>query len=435
LPSDAFILGTPAAAAPPVGFAPAFHKPPGKGELITYAGHAHLATVAPTRSGKGVGVVIPNLLAYPGTTVVFDPKGEVYLVAARRRKELGPVYKLDPFGVVDETSDSLNCLDILALPHRDPESDLQTLAELFARGQSSAKEPFWDAWGGAMVFGVLGAAMIHEDPAKRNVPYALELLQSDDVVYNLAVVLDNVGKKLPPAAYREIASMLQQPDVTRGGVLATAQSYVKAFTSERVARTMRSTSFAIPDFVAGKPMTIFLIIPPERIAMFRPLLKLWVGTLLMAVFSRRRRPDRSTLFLLDEAAALQSFPLLEGMLTLGAGYGCTCWTIWQNLAQLQTWYPTSWKTILDNCAVLQAFGFYNRAMATQWAEYFDHNPQQLRAMAADEQLLSIHAQGEFRYRRINYLQHEAFQGLFDNNRFYSAPSKTTRGDEGPPGRS
>ncbi len=435
LPKEGFILGSYAKAGAPVGFAPASDAPPHDSGYITYTGPAHLATIAPTRSGKGTGVVIPNLLNYCGAAVIFDPKGELYCVTARQRRTFGPVFRFDPFGVVDEESDCFNPIDIFTLPRRDCESDLQTLAELLSRGQSSAKEPFWDAWGGGVVFGVLAAAMANEDPKKRNLPYALELLLSDDVVYNLANLLDQQGKKLPPAAYREIASMLQQPEVTRGGVLATAQSYIKAFTSERVARTMRSTSFSLTDFANGEPMSIYMILPPERIHMFRPLLKLWVGVLLMAVFSRQDRPERATLFLLDEAAALQHFPLLESMLTLGAGYGATCWTIWQDLAQLLTWYPTSWKTILNNCAVLQAFGFHNRAMATQWADYFDHGPQQLRELTHDEQLVSIHGQGEFHCNRISYLEHEAFKGLFDANRFYPSDAKKKRADDAPPARS
>ena len=60
-----------------------------KEDVIRYSGDAHLCTVAPTRSGKGVGVIIPNLLTYEGPVVVFDPKGENYQVTARRRRELG----------------------------------------------------------------------------------------------------------------------------------------------------------------------------------------------------------------------------------------------------------------------------------------------------------------------------------------------------------
>ena len=66
----------------------------------------------------------------------------------------------------------------------------------------------------------------------------VDLLMSDDVVYNLAVLMDTIGKQLPPLAHREIAAFLQMPEVTRGGVLATAQSYVKTLHSPGVLRSL-----------------------------------------------------------------------------------------------------------------------------------------------------------------------------------------------------
>jgi hypothetical protein len=89
---------------------------------------------------------------------------------------------------------------------------------------------------------------------------------------------------------------------------------------------------------------------------------------------------------------------------------------------------------LNNCAVLQCFGFSNRSLATQWADYFDHSVQQLRDLRPDEQIVSIQGQGEFRCRRCNYLQHEAFRGLYDDNFFY-APTQPAATQENPPARS
>ncbi len=396
------------------------------GDLVTYSGNAHLCTVAPTRSGKGTGVIVPNLLSYPGPVVVFDPKGENYQVTARRRRELGhTVIKLDPFGVIDDHSDGLNPLDLFELPGMDVESESQALAELLSRGIVGQKEPFWDISGTAFSSGLLSLAATQEDPEQRNVPHICDHLSSSDTVYSLAVVLDAIGDRLSRHARGEIASVLQMPDVTRGGVMATAKTYFKPFGTERVQATLKASTFSLQEIVDGAPLSVYLILPPHRVYSHRGLLKMWIGTLLSAIFTRHSQPPLRTLFLLDEVAQLETFPLLSALITLSAGYGVTVHTFWQDLAQIKSCYPRDWKTILNNCAVVQTFGIYNRDMASQWGDYLDHGPDQLRSLQQDEQILSIHGQGEHRCRRLNYLTDSRFAGQFDDNPLYGSLTRRT----------
>lgn len=432
---DSLLLGAANARSRAIGF----HKPntpspsaDSSEELVTYDGDAHLVTVAPTRSGKGTGVIIPNLLSYRGPVVVFDPKGENYLVTARYRREMGQqVVKLDPFGVIDSDSDALNPLDVFDLDRADLESDAQSLAELISRGITGLKEPFWDLHGSGLHSALIAHAATKKKPDERNLCAVIDGILADDVVHSLAVLLDTAGKNMNRMAYREIAAFLQMPDITRGGVLATAVSYIKAFVSPTVSRVFDKSTFDLKDVVEGKPLSIYLIIPPDRLHSHRAILKLWVGTLLKAVLSRRHRPQLRTLFLLDEAAQLETFPLLETMITLCGGYGTWVWTFWQDLDQIQKCYPNSWKTILNNCGSVQTFGFYNRDMATQWSSYLDTGVHQLRSLRPEEQMLAIHHQGEHRCRRLNYLQDEMFAGRFDANRFYTqTPAAQPKADPG-----
>jgi type IV secretion system protein VirD4 len=80
-------------------------------KLLRYPGPAHLLTIAPTRTGKGVGTIIPNLIDYPGPVVCIDPKGENAIVTARERARFGPVHILDPFGITGLPSAAFNPLD------------------------------------------------------------------------------------------------------------------------------------------------------------------------------------------------------------------------------------------------------------------------------------------------------------------------------------
>lgn len=420
--SDNSILLGQTAGRRPLGFTAHSTSVASVPEPLVYNGEAHLGTVAPTRSGKGVGVIIPNLLTYPGPVIVFDPKGENYMVTARRRCELGQqVIKLDPFGVTQGESDSLNPFDLLDLPVAgDLDSNAQTLGELLATGIRGHREPFWDISGTAFACGLIALAATQGDTSKRNLTHVVDLLTASDIVYGLAVILDKLGTKISKLAYRETACLLQMPDVTRGGVMATTQSYFKPFSTECVSRCLMKSSFSLQEVVDGAPLSIYIILPPNRMRSHRGLLKLWVGTLMAAIFTRQSRPEQRTLFLLDEVAQLESFPLLETLLTLSAGYSVTAHTFWQDLAQLKSCYPDSWKTILNNCGVIQAFGFNNRDMATQWADYFDHGSGQLRSMSSDQQVLSIQGQGETICQRLNYLSDPKFAGMFDANPMHIA---------------
>ncbi|MEW4529998.1 type IV secretory system conjugative DNA transfer family protein [Maioricimonas sp. JC845] len=399
------------------GFGPqASESPPG---LITYSGDAHLCTVAPTRSGKGVGIIVPNLLTYTGPVIVIDPKGENYVVTARRREELGHrVIKLDPFGVIDDETDSLNPLDLCQLPGSEIATESQAIAEMLSSGLRGTREPFWDLNGTAFAAGLIALAATQGDDAHCNLSYVLDRLTADDIGIDLEKILEAPGNKISPLAYREIASVLQMPDLTRGGVIATTKSYFASLNSAPVRRAMDTSTFSLQDVTDGKPLSIYLIVPANRMQSHRVVLKLWVGTLLAALFSRQRPVPMKTLFMLDEVAQLGQFPLLESMSTLSAGYAVWLHTLWQDLSQLKSCYPSTWKNILNNCAVIQTFGIYNYDMARQWGQFLQTPPDVLNRLEIDEQLLSLHGQGEQVCRRLNYLTDPRFEGQWDPNRFF-----------------
>lgn len=80
------------------------------GKPLRYDGPAHLLTMAPTRTGKGVGTIIPNLLTAGRSVICVDPKGENARITGRARQKFGPVHMLDPFGVTGRPSSAFNPL-------------------------------------------------------------------------------------------------------------------------------------------------------------------------------------------------------------------------------------------------------------------------------------------------------------------------------------
>nr|WP_276592015.1 type IV secretory system conjugative DNA transfer family protein [Sphingomonas sp. GC_Shp_2] len=115
------------------------------GKLLRYPGPAHLLTIAPTRSGKGVGTIIPNLLEYPFTVVCIDPKGENARTAARQRGKFGPVHVLDPFGITGLAPAALNPLDRIDPAGLDVADDCMTLADALVHdAHDQQTEAHWE---------------------------------------------------------------------------------------------------------------------------------------------------------------------------------------------------------------------------------------------------------------------------------------------------
>lgn len=417
--NDDILLGYELEARRAIGFAPLHQAAQNRLVPINYGG-PHLLTCAPTGGGKGRCCAVPALLDYPGQAVTIDIKGELYGCTHRRRREMGQqVIKLDPFRVVDKSTDGFNPLEMFELPTTDLDTDAQLVASMLAEGNKFGRDPFWDTTASGLHTAVINYLVTLQPPEKRNFNEMRRLLCCDDVVYKIAVMMDNDGKKMRELAYQEFSSFLQLAErETRPSVLATAQSYIKTFNSERVSEMLEKSSFSLQDFADGKPMSIYIIIPPERLESHRPLLRIILASLFAAVFSRKKIPDPRTLFLIDEAGNLGSFPVMNAAMTLCRGFGVRCWTFWQDMQQIQACYPNCWKTFINNCGALQLFGMSTRMMAREWADVLGCSSDVLLNLNSDEQLLLLQNRGEVISRRLDYLTDPRYRGLYDENRFY-----------------
>ena len=407
----------------PMGFgAPRANAPAPAGEVpILYSEDRHLVTIAPTGAGKGRGVIIPNLLRFEGSVIVIDPKGETWHVTARRRKEMGQqVHLLDPFGAVSKKTDSLNPFDLFKRPGALLDADAEMLASLLAGDAGFHKEPFWDNWGRSLMSGVIAAVAETSPASERHFGKVREILMSDDAVYNLAALIEN-DDKLNRLSRQNISSFLPITEQTRSGILSTTQSYLKVCNSDSALRALTRSTISLEAVRKGEPMTIYIVIPPDKLESHGALLRLWVGTLLLTVMGRKRRPKRSTLFLLDECAQLGEFGPLRQSMTLLRGYGLQVWPFFQDLSQLQRLYPKDWRTIFNNAGVFQLFGVANHLMAKESAELIgDIDADILRNMAKDRQIIAVSNEKAANARLPDYLQDGSFQGQWDPNPMFDA---------------
>jgi type IV secretion system protein VirD4 len=402
----------------PIGFGePRAADPAIEGEVpLLYSEDRHLVTIAPTGAGKGRGVIIPNLLRFEGSVIVIDPTGETWHVTARRRKEMGQeVRLLDPFGAVSKRTDSLNPFDLFNRPGALLDADAEMLASLLASDVGFHKEPFWDNWGRSLMAGVIAAVAETAPKAERHFGRVRELLMSDDAVYNLAALIEN-HEELNRLSKQNISSFLPITEQTRSGILSTAQSYLKVVNSDSALRSLSKSTINLDAVRRGDPMTIYIVIPPDKLESHGALLRLWIGALMLTVMGRKRRPKRSTLFLLDECAQLGEFGPLRQSMTLLRGYGLQVWPFFQDLSQLQRLYPKDWRTIFNNAGVFQLFGVANHLMAKESSELIgDIDADILRAMAKDRQVIAVSNEKAISARLPDYLEDAPFQGQFDSN--------------------
>ena len=183
--------------------------------------------------------------------------------------------------------------------------------------------------------------------------------------------------------------------------------------TDDVARSMENSTISLRRVLAGEPITLYIIIPPEKLHSHRALLRLWVGVLLNTILKRQFQPEHRTLFILEEAAQLGTFPPLLTATTLMRAYGLQLITVWQNLAQLKSRYPDDWTTILDNCEVIMSFGLGHYGSACELGAYCGFDPARLLELRPDEAAVSIrHHKPQF-IRRMNYLRDAMFRGMFD----------------------
>ena len=318
--------------------------------LLTHLGEAPVALIAPTGSGKGRDFVIPNIIDHKGQLIVSDPKGELYAVTARHRRKMGQVAALRPFG---GKIDALNPFDYFSLPGSRLETDAEMFASYLSVGHDFGTEPFWSDSATGLIAGLIACMVSCGNPSIRTLT---QILYADDLPMHIARQLDakREGSRL---AHDEFVAFLNHPvNETRPSVLSTARTYTKCMASDDVAGSLENSTVSLRRVLAGDPITLYIIIPPDKLHSHRALLRLWVGVLLNTILKRQSQPEHRTLFILEEAAQLGTFPPLLTATTLMRAYGLQLITVWQNLAQLKSRYPADWTTILDNCEVIMSFG-------------------------------------------------------------------------------
>ncbi len=324
---------------------------------LRHDGPEHVLCFAPTRSGKGVGLVVPSLLTWPGSAIVHDIKGENWQLTAGFRARHGRVLLFDP---TNAKSAAYNPL--LEVRRGEWEvRDVQNIADILVDPEGSLeKRNHWEKTSHALLVGAIlhvlyaeadktlaGVAAFLSDP-KRPIESTLAAMMK-------TAHLGDAGPH--PVIASAARELLNKSDNERSGVLSTAMSFLGLYRDPVVAEVTRRCDWRITDIVGGaRPSTLYLVVPPSDIARTKPLIRLilnQVGRRLTEDLNAKGQRHR-LLLMLDEFPALGRLDFFESALAFMAGYGLKSFLIAQSLNQIEKAYGPN-NSILDNCHVRISF--------------------------------------------------------------------------------
>lgn len=324
---------------------------------LRHDGPEHVLCFAPTRSGKGVGLVIPTLLTWPASAIIHDIKGENWNLTAGFRSQFSRVLLFDPTNAnsaaynpllevrrgVTEVRDVQNIADVLV----DPEGSLE-------------RRNHWEKTSHSLLVGAIlhvlyaepdktlaGVAAFLSDP-RRTIEATLTAMMATPHLGNAGV---------HPVVASAARELLNKSENERSGVLSTAMSFLGLYRDPVIAEVTRQCDWWIMDLVSDKqPATLYLVVPPSDISRTKPLIRLilnQVGRRLTEELEADSKRHR-VLLMLDEFPALGRLDFFESALAFMAGYGLKAFLIAQSLNQIEKAYGQN-NAILDNCHVRVCF--------------------------------------------------------------------------------
>ncbi len=326
---------------------------------LRHDGPEHVMAFAPTRSGKGVGLVIPTLLTWPDSAVIHDIKGENWQLTAGWRARFSHCLLFNP---VDARSAAYNPLLEVRRGAQEVR-DVQNIADILVDPEGALeRRNHWEKTSHSLLVGtILHVLYACEDKTLSGVASFLsDPAQPIDRTLRAMMTTNHLGDRPHPVVASAAREVLNKADNERSGVLSTAMSFLGLYRDPTVAQVTSRCDWRIGDLIDAKhPVSLYLVIPPADIVRTKPLIRLLLNQIgrrltetleLHGGLPKRRR----VLFMLDEFPALGRLDFFESALSFMAGYGLRAFLIAQSLNQIEKAYGPN-NSILDNCHVRVAF--------------------------------------------------------------------------------
>jgi type IV secretion system protein VirD4 len=342
---------------------------------------------APTRSGKGVGLVIPTLLSWTGSAVIHDIKGENWQLTAGWREKFSHCLLFNPTDIRSAKYNPL--LEVRKGP--DEVRDVQNIADILVDPEGALeRRSHWEKTSHSLLVG----AILHVLYAEKEKTLASVATFLSDPQRSFAHTLrrmmgtNHLGTPEEPKVHPVVASaareVLNKSENERSGVLSTAMSFLGLYRDPTIAETTSACDWRIADLVdAERPVSLYLVVPPSDISRTKPLVRLVLNQIGRRLTERLegdpgKRRRHQLLMMLDEFPALGRLDFFESALAFMAGYGIRGYLIAQSLNQISKAYGEN-NAILDNCHVRIAFSSNDERTAKRISDALG-TATELRAM-------------------------------------------------------
>lgn len=330
---------------------------------LRHDGPEHVLAFAPTRSGKGVGLVIPTLLSWSGSAIIHDIKGENWDLTAGWRAQFSHCLLFNP---TDPRSARFNPL-LEVRKGADEVRDVQNIADVLVDPEGAIeRRSHWEKTSHALLVGAILHVLYAEEEKTLARVAALLADPRRTFEYTLHRMLgtNHIGTDEAPQVHPVVAAvareLLNKAENERSGVLSTAMSFLSLYRDPVVAAVTAASDWRIADLVDGAaPASLYLVVPPSDISRTKPLVRLILNQIGRRLTERLHGDDgqrhrRPLLMMLDEFPALGRLDFFETALAFMAGYGIRAFLITQSLNQITQAYGDN-NSILDNCHVRIAF--------------------------------------------------------------------------------
>jgi len=424
------------------------------GRFVYFNGQQFALLAAPTRSGKGVGIVIPNLLSYQGSVVVLDIKQENFDLTSGFRSRYGQaVYLFNPFAE-DRRTHRWNPLSYVSKDEHFRISDVQSIAAMLYPVSDLHKDPFWanqaqNAFVAFALYAFEQAAYLSE---QFDTPYdaptigGLYRLASGRPGQEIKAYLSELAAwpQLSPSARTAFATLLGQANETFASIMGTFKEPLNPWLNPVVDAATSGNDFDLRD-VRKKKMSIYVVIQPNKLAESRLILNLFFSQLINQ--NTRELPQANPelkhqcLLLMDEFTSIGRVDIIASAVSFMAGYNLRLMPIIQSMAQLESTYgKENARTIMTNHALRIIFAPREQQDANEYSEMLGYTamrkdsvsrsrsrdssytrsesderralmlPQELKAMGDDNQILLVEGMAHpVMAEKIRYFKEAAFK--------------------------
>ncbi len=389
------------------------------GKFLTFTGQQFISLAAPTRSGKGVSIVITNLLSYLHSVVVLDIKLENWLLTSGFRSQHGQECFLFCPGHPEQKSHRWNALTYIRRDEAFRVGDTQNIANMLY--PPGGKDGFWNDNAQVLFLGLV--LYMLDTPGEAVSLPNLVRLTSPSNGESLAKWIETTikdrsdpGNPLPPLSFECVQSLRSfsvNTDNVRASLLSTLLAPLKIFVNPLVAAATSGDDFDLRD-VRKKKMTIYIGLSPDDLVNFSLLINLFFSQLINENTKVLPENDPSLkyqcLLLMDEFTALGRIQIIQKAVAYMAGYNMRLLLIFQNKGQIagrdNGYGQEGAGTLLTNCAMKIMFAPKENEDAKEYSEILGYQTVKSRSRSRQLSGKSGRSESESDQRRALMLPQE-----------------------------